>query len=60
MIEFLQEHQLSIMLFLSGVCFILALLALLTKTLSPKRRRALVSLETSAMLPAKTGNRMSM
>lgn len=50
MLEFIEAHQLSFMLFLSGVCFILAILALLTRTLSAKRRRILVSLELSAML----------
>ena len=37
------------MLFLSGICFILALLAVLTKSLTSKRRRILVCLELSAM-----------
>ncbi len=50
MIEFLRHIQLSVMLFLSGSCGVLIILAFSTKTLTPKRRQALVSLETEAML----------
>ena len=48
--EFLKAHQLNIMMFMSGICGILALLALLTKALPPRRRRILALLEASAML----------
>jgi len=47
--EFLQAHQLSIMLFLSGICGILVVLTLITWSLSPKRRRILALLEAAAM-----------
>ena len=50
MIEFLKAHQLNIMLFLSGICAILTILTLLTRTLSPKRKRILASLEFAAMM----------
>ena len=50
MIEFLRHIQLSVMLFLSGSCGVLIILAFSTKTLTPKRRQALVCLETEAML----------
>ncbi|MCR5094456.1 MAG: HD-GYP domain-containing protein [Lachnospiraceae bacterium] len=48
--EFIQRFQLDLMLVMIGVCGILAVMALLTKTLSRKRRHALVALETSVML----------
>ncbi len=48
--EFLRLHQQNIMLFLSGICFVLAILSFLTNTLSKKRRRALVILEFVASL----------
>ena len=38
------------MLFLSGICAILTILTLLTRTLSPKRKRILASLEFAAMM----------
>ena len=47
--EFLRAHQLSIMLFLSGACGILALLALMTTSISKSRKRILVSMEIGAM-----------
>ena len=47
---FLKAHQLNIMLFMSGICFVLAILTLMTKALSPKRKRILALLETAAML----------
>lgn len=50
MIEYLRHIQLSVMLFLSGSCGVLILLAFSTKTLTPKRRQALVCLEAEAML----------
>ena len=41
--EFLRNHQLNFMLFLSGVCSVLTILVIFTKSL-PKRRRASVGL----------------
>lgn len=48
--EFLKAHQLNIMLFMSGMCGILAILSSVSRVLSPKRRRILTVLETAAML----------
>ena len=48
--DFLKAHQLNIMLFVSGICGILAVLALMSKTLSRKRRRIIAMLEASSML----------
>ena len=48
--DFLRLHQLSIMLFLSGICFILAILSFLTNTLNKRRRYALVLLELESSL----------
>ncbi|MBR6891192.1 MAG: diguanylate cyclase, partial [Clostridia bacterium] len=50
MLDFLKTHQLNIMLFMSGICGILAVLTLMTKTLSSRRRRILALLEAAAML----------
>ena len=47
---FLKEHQLSIMLFMSGICFILAILTAIPKSLSSRRRSILVTMAGSAML----------
>ena len=47
--EFLKLHQLNIMLFMSGICGILVVLTLMTRTLSVKRRRILALLEAAAM-----------
>ncbi len=47
--EFLSAHQLNIMLFMSGICGILAFLSCISRTLSPKRRRILTLLEAAAM-----------
>ena len=47
---FLKAQQLNIMLFMSGICFVLAILTLMTKALSPKRKRILALLETAAMI----------
>ncbi len=47
--EFLKAHQLNIMLFLSGVCGVLVVLALISRTLSPRRRRILALIEASGM-----------
>lgn len=50
MFDFLKTHQLNIMLYMSGICGILVVLTLMTKTLSNRRRRILALLEASAML----------
>ena len=47
MLDFIRTYQLDIMLFLSGICFILALLTLFTTTLSPKRRYIVARLQLS-------------
>ena len=39
--EFLRNHQLNVMLFLSGVCAVLAVLAFFTKSLAPLREDSL-------------------
>ena len=46
---FLREHQLNIMLFMSGICGILAILTAVPKSLSPRRRSILALLEIAAM-----------
>ena len=46
--EFLNAHQLNIMLFMSGICGILAFLSYISKSLSPKRRRIMTLLESAA------------
>ncbi|MBO4728292.1 MAG: HD-GYP domain-containing protein, partial [Spirochaetaceae bacterium] len=43
--EFLRNHQLNIMLFLSGICAVLTILAFCTKSLSSRRRIAIGHLE---------------
>ena len=43
--EFLRNHQLSLMLFLSGICFVLAVLAFFTRSMPKKRRLILMILE---------------
>ena len=48
--DFLREHQLNFMLFLSGICTILAILAFFTKSLEKKRRFSLVFMELCAAL----------
>ena len=48
--DLLRLHQQNIMLFLSGICFVLALLSFFTKTLSPKRRHSLICMELFASL----------
>ncbi len=48
--EFLQQHQLNIMLFICGICGSLTILTLLTRSLSKKRRRILSLLEFGAMM----------
>ena len=48
--EFIRAYQLNIMLFMSGMCGILAILSCISKVLSPKRRRILTFIEIFAML----------
>ena len=50
MLEWLREFQLDLMLFLSGGCGVLVILALSTKTLSRQRKHALVFMEFEAMI----------
>ena len=50
LLDFLKTHQLSIMLYMSGICGVLVVLTLMTKTLSSRRRRILALLEAAAML----------
>ena len=47
---FLQKNQLDIMLFLGGVCAVLAVLTWMTTALTPKRRRILAMMEAAAAL----------
>ena len=47
--EILKTHQLDIMMFMSGICCVLVILTLLTRTLSPRRRHFLACLEAGAM-----------
>lgn len=48
--EFLRQHQLNIMLFLSGVCSILAVLSFFTRSMPKKRRFALMVMQFYASL----------
>ena len=50
LLELLSSIQLNMMLMLSGICAILTLFVLITKTISPKRKTALLLMEISAML----------
>ncbi len=43
--EFLRQHQLNIMLFLSGICSVLAILSFFTSSMPKKRRRAIMIME---------------
>lgn len=43
--EFLRQHQLNIMLFISGVCSVLALLSFFTSSMPKKRRHAIMFME---------------
>ena len=47
---FLREHQLNIMLFLSGICGILAVLTAVPSSLTARRKSILALMEVSAML----------
>ncbi len=48
MFEFVRDIQLNFMLFLSGGCAVLAILAIFTQTLSRQRKLALIFLEFGA------------
>ena len=48
--EFIRAHQLSIMLYMSGICGILSYITLLTESLTLKRKSILSLMEFSAML----------
>lgn len=48
--EFLRQHQLNIMLFLSGICSILAILSFFTRSMPKKRRFALMMMQFYASL----------
>lgn len=50
MILFLREHQINIMMFLSGICGILAVLTAIPRSLSPKRKSILALMEIASML----------
>ena len=50
MMDFLREFQLSVMLFLSGACGVLIILTKNTRTVSRRRRGALLYMQISAML----------
>ena len=49
-IGFISDHQLNIMLFLSGICAIMTVMTVLTKSLARSRRRILAMLELAAVL----------
>ncbi|MCR4772588.1 MAG: HDOD domain-containing protein, partial [Oscillospiraceae bacterium] len=48
--EYLRAHQLDIMLFMCGMCGILAVMTLITRTLPRKTKRILAAMEFSAMM----------
>ena len=48
--DFLRQNQLDIMLFMSGVCGVLAIMSLMPKFMSRKRRSILALMEISSML----------
>ncbi len=50
MFEFLQAHQLNIMLGMSSICFAVGFFALITKSLPRKRKLAITDLEFSACI----------
>jgi len=47
---FLKAHQLNVMLFMSGICCILAVLTVIPKSLSSRRKSILAMMAASAML----------
>ena len=48
--DFLRQHQLTIMLFLSGICSVLVLLSFFARSLTKKRRRVIIMLELYSSL----------
>ena len=46
----LRENQLSIMMFMSGVCGILAIMTLFSKSLPRRRKKILATMEFAAMM----------
>ena len=50
MFELLRQHQLNIMLVLSGICVTMGILMIFTKILSRKRKQILVLMEIAATL----------
>ena len=48
--EFLRTHQLTIMLFFSGTCGVLAILALMIRSLPARRKKILSVFEASVMM----------
>ena len=51
MLVFLRSIQLHIMLFMSGGCGVLVILACTTRTFTKRRKISLVMLEFTAMVP---------
>ena len=50
MMDFFRQHQLTIMLFLSGTCSVLAVLSFVTRSIPKKRRYALMLMEIYSAL----------
>ena len=50
MTGFIREYQTDFMLFFQGICLIIAFLTLFTKSLSPRRRNAIILLELYAAM----------
>ena len=50
MIDFIANHQLNIMMGLGSICGIMALFAAITKTITARRKMALLLMELSAMI----------
>ncbi len=48
--EFIRAHQLNVMLFMSGICAILAFMTLIAESPSGRKKRILAVMELSAML----------
>ena len=48
--EYLRAEQLNIMLFMSGICFMLAFMTLMIKSLPSRRKSILILMELSAMI----------
>ena len=48
--EFLKQHQLDIMLVLSGICGIIAIFVLVTRTITKMRKLSLVLMEVGSMM----------